>query len=119
MCINPHPCIILKVPSGYLFILLLVPVVASVAGVISTLFGQSFQQFQLAESLQGNILGIFPFMLFILFFWPVPEELGWRGYWLDSLRTQFNCSHCSRFEKQGNLLFKGKCPELRLRMKPQ
>jgi uncharacterized protein len=32
---------------------------------------------------------IFPFAIFILFFGPVPEEIGWRGYGLDSLALKF------------------------------
>ena len=77
-------------PKGYLFIFLLAPILASISVVISTFFGKSFLQFQLVDHLQKNLVMIFPFILFIFFFGPVPEEFGWRGYWLDSLRTKFN-----------------------------
>ncbi|MGD2205693.1 MAG: CPBP family intramembrane metalloprotease, partial [Anaerolineae bacterium] len=35
-------------------------------------------------------LGILPFAIFILFFGPVPEELGWRGYALDRLQMKWS-----------------------------
>lgn len=35
-------------------------------------------------------LSIIPFALGILFYGPVPEELGWRGYALDRLQSRWN-----------------------------
>jgi len=76
--------------SGYLFLFLMFPIVASVAIVISTLFGESFNQFQVVASVRNNLLMILPFILYTFLLGPLPEELGWRGYWLDGLRTKFN-----------------------------
>lgn len=76
--------------NGYLFIFLAIPIIATLAILISTLFGQSLEQFEVVEHLRKNLLMIFPFMIFVFFFGPVPEELGWRGFWLDGLRTRFN-----------------------------
>jgi membrane protease YdiL (CAAX protease family) len=35
-------------------------------------------------------LSILPFMITTLFYGPLPEELGWRGYALDGLQSKFN-----------------------------
>ncbi|MFW6056790.1 MAG: CPBP family intramembrane glutamic endopeptidase [Chloroflexota bacterium] len=63
------------------------PATNSVAILASTLFERSLGQFHLAEAFVASPLA---FMLLLLFYGPVPEELGWRGYGLDSLRTRFN-----------------------------
>lgn len=67
--------------------LLLIPLINSIAIVLSTFWGKSLQQFQFSEKFLANPL---IFLVLILAYGPIPEELGWRGYGIDSLRTRFN-----------------------------
>jgi membrane protease YdiL (CAAX protease family) len=77
-------------PSSLIVIVLVIPALFFLATAISLFFGKSTEQFTLAKEfsvLEGwGILGvILPF-----FMAPVLEELGWRGYGVDSLRAHFN-----------------------------
>jgi membrane protease YdiL (CAAX protease family) len=78
-----------KIRPAYLpAILLIMPCVLFLASAISLLFGRSADQFQLAGEFQimdGAALVSFV----ILFLAPTLEELGWRGYGVDSLRSRF------------------------------
>lgn len=80
-----------KMSLPYLMvILLLMPCVLLLATGISLFFGGSADQFSLADQfsvMKGSaILGIaIPLLLA-----PVIEELGWRGYGVDSLRAYMN-----------------------------
>ena len=76
--------------QGYLFILLFFPIMASLAVFISTFFNGSFGQFQIVDEVRSNIILLVTFILFTFLFGPIPEELGWRGFWLDELRTKYN-----------------------------
>lgn len=70
-------------------ILLVMPFALFLATALSLLFGQSAQQFQLSNEFQimdGQVL----VSLLILFLAPTLEELGWRGYGVDSIRSKFN-----------------------------
>lgn len=76
--------------SSLIWILLLMPAVVFLATCISLLFGQATDQFLVADEnnvLKGNRIFslLVPFVLA-----PILEELGWRGYGVDSLRAQFN-----------------------------
>lgn len=71
-------------------LIFMLPTVNAIA--ISTFFGHSADQFQLNEALLASPM---PFLLLLLFYGPVPEELGWRGYDLDSLRTRYNLLNSS------------------------
>jgi uncharacterized protein len=72
-----------------LVILLLMPFILFLATALSLLFGQSTDQF--AFSSEYKILsGQGMFSLLLLFLAPLLEELGWRGYGVDSLRSNFN-----------------------------
>lgn len=83
--------LLFKISYPYLlFILFLMPTVICLATGISLLFGYSSDQFLTTKELsvmQGwSILGIvIPLLLA-----PTIEELGWRGYGVDSLRAYFN-----------------------------
>jgi hypothetical protein len=83
--------LIFKIQLSYLSVILfLMPCVILVATVLSLLFGYSTNQFCLAESfsvIKGwSFLGIFIPLLLA----PLIEEIGWRGYGVDSLRSHFN-----------------------------
>ena len=76
--------------SSLSVILLLMPVVIFLATSLSLLFGQSTDQFSLANEynvMKGSQIFsiVIPFLLA-----PMLEELGWRGYGVDSLRANFN-----------------------------
>ncbi len=79
-----------KIKLKYLpIIFLLMPCVVFLATAISLLFGQPFSQFYLAPE-WDVVSGHSMFSLFILFLAPTLEEIGWRGYGVDSLRANFN-----------------------------
>ena len=66
-------------------ILLIMPFALFLATAISLLFGQPFEQFSLSPEFThfgGEVFMI----LVILFLAPTFEELGWRGYGVDSLK---------------------------------
>jgi membrane protease YdiL (CAAX protease family) len=69
--------------------LLLGPVAMVVSILISIAIGQPAEQLRLAESLkvfEGELI----LSMVILALVPVLEELGWRGYGVDSLASKFN-----------------------------
>ena len=77
-------------PTYLMVILLLMPCVFFLATGISLFFGYSTDQFSVTNEfsvMKGwAILGIaIPLLLA-----PIIEELGWRGYGVDSLRAYFN-----------------------------
>ena len=70
-------------------LLLLIPLIILLATAISLLFGHSTNQFSVSDAymvLKGH--GVLS--LTILCLAPTFEELGWRGYGVDSLRQYFN-----------------------------
>jgi membrane protease YdiL (CAAX protease family) len=77
-------------------IFLLMPLVLFLATLLSLVFGYSFDQFHLSnhfEVIKGQIWS----SLLILALAPLLEELGWRGYGVDSLRSRFNLFYTSLF----------------------
>lgn len=80
--------LLFKIPTAYLaVILLLMPCVILLATAVSMAFGYSADQFFLAKELSvmkgWRLLGIFIPLVMA----PLIEELGWRGYGVDSLRV--------------------------------
>lgn len=67
---------------------LIVPCALIISVFLSTLFGQSLDQLQLSESFSFTA-GLYP-VLFVLFLAATFEELGWRGYAIESLQTRYN-----------------------------
>jgi uncharacterized protein len=70
-------------------ILLIMPCALFLATAISLLFGQSVSQFQLSTEfkiMDGQVV----LSIIILFLAPTFEELGWRGYGVDGIRSKFN-----------------------------
>ena len=68
--------------------LILFPASIIVSVLISTLFGYSFDQFTTADEFSFSVGGI-PTLL-ILLLAACFEELGWRGYVVESLNNKFN-----------------------------
>lgn len=78
-----------RIKLSFLPILLfLMPCVVFLATMLSLLFGKSINQFFLSSAFKSinvhSLFSLFPFLASIL------EELGWRGYGVDSLRSKFN-----------------------------
>lgn len=73
-------------PSGIPLALFLLPAAAAISIVLSCLVGQSLDQFQFTAG--AFSAGIIPVPL-MLFFASCFEELGWKGYGMDSLRSKY------------------------------
>ena len=79
-----------KIKLSYLpAILLIMPFALFLATALSLLFGQSADQFRLSSEF-ATMGGQAVLTLVILFLAPTFEELGWRGYGVDSIRSKFN-----------------------------
>jgi membrane protease YdiL (CAAX protease family) len=88
--------VLFKISYGYLIIILFfMPAIICLATWISTFFGYSKNQFNLSKEfgvMKGwSTLGLILPLLIAPFF----EELGWRGYGVDSLRAYFNLFNTS------------------------
>ncbi len=68
--------------------LLLMPAVILVSILLSLLFGKSVDQFGIVQQFSFSA-GPMPVLLLLIFV-PALEEMGWRGYGVDSLRSRFN-----------------------------
>jgi membrane protease YdiL (CAAX protease family) len=66
-------------------LLLFVPLLMVVSVLVSLAFGGSLSQLQPNDRLLAAPLG---FVFLHLLYGPLPEELGWRGYGIDSLRSR-------------------------------
>lgn len=75
-------------PSSFPVMLLVMPAAIAPSILVSLLFGQSLDQFSLAQGFSFSA-GAVPALL-ILFLAAGFEELGWRGYALDSLRGRLS-----------------------------
>ena len=80
-------------PATVPIMLFLMPAVILVSISISLLFGKSADQFAIVQQF-GFSAGPVPVLL-ILIFVPALEEMGWRGYGVDSLRSRFNLFNTS------------------------
>jgi membrane protease YdiL (CAAX protease family) len=72
----------------YFVILLTIPVMFILAILVESLLTGSGIQVENITRFLTQPLTIFPFVAFTLLFGPLPEELGWRGYLLDSLQVK-------------------------------
>ncbi len=76
--------------SWLLLILLLFPAINLVSLWIAKLTGSTIPEFTTLKNLTTHPYKIPLYLVFILLFGPLPEELGWRGYGLDALQNKFN-----------------------------
>jgi membrane protease YdiL (CAAX protease family) len=79
-----------KIKPQFLFIVLfLMPLIVFAATAFSLILGKSPKQFMISS--EFNVFkGQGLLSLLIMFMAPLFEELGWRGYGVDSLRAYFN-----------------------------
>jgi uncharacterized protein len=74
-------------------VILLLPVLINIVAILFSILGEGGpEQFRLSEEFISAPLG---FLAFMLIFGPIPEEIGWRGYGLDALRTRMNLLNTS------------------------
>jgi hypothetical protein len=77
------------IPRFLVLTIVLPPLVVSTAIGISLLFGQSIDQFSLTAD--TNELGkLFMMVLLTMILAPIFEEMGWRGYGVDSFRSKLS-----------------------------
>lgn len=80
-------------------VLLTVPLVTGLAALIDLFLGGHAGAIELR--FQSNPLSLLPFAAFTLFFGPLPEELGWRGFALERLQERFSALVSSLFLGMG------------------
>lgn len=72
----------------YMVIVLTFPVIIAMAILADIASCGKSPQFETLVNLSSDPLKIFYFLIFMLLFGPIPEELGWRGYVLDRLQEK-------------------------------
>lgn len=91
-----HRLLLFKIPLPYLlFILFMMPCVICLSTGISLFFGCSAEQFAVTKEMSVMKGWAFFGIAIPLLFAPLIEELGWRGYGVDSLRAYFNLFNTS------------------------
>jgi membrane protease YdiL (CAAX protease family) len=70
--------------SGFVLLLLLPIILKSVSILLSRLFGYSLTQFTPDPLITFSLLSFFVFLVSAFLVGPLPEEIGWRGYLLES-----------------------------------
>jgi membrane protease YdiL (CAAX protease family) len=76
--------------KGYREIFLLPFFITIAAFLTSFVCGESISQLKIVPQVRAHIPSILIFIFYIFFLGPFPEELGWRGYWLDKLKERLS-----------------------------
>lgn len=71
--------------QGFRMIFFLPFIITVVSIFASLIFGGQLHQLKLIPQVRAHIPSILFFIFYNLFVGPFPEELGWRGFWLDKL----------------------------------
>lgn len=72
-------------------VIFFLPLVITLAAVLlSFLLGESLSQLKLVPQVRAHIPSVLIFIFYTFFIGPFPEELGWRGYWLDKLKNKMS-----------------------------
>ncbi|ACR80493.1 MULTISPECIES: type II CAAX endopeptidase family protein [Kosmotoga] len=74
----------------YLVIFLFVPVSSLIAVMINYFLTGTIPELSTLKSFLANPIKLIPFAVFMLFFGPIVEELGWRGFALDHLEKRYS-----------------------------
>lgn len=85
-----------RVPLRWFFVSLFVPPLIAVFSILVSLFlSNEYTQWQPMWLLIQNPLMFALFLISTLLFGPLPEEIGWRGYGLESLQTKYSALQSS------------------------
>ena len=78
----------------YLLIFFLVPLTGLLSVLLNYLFVGQWQDFSTFNMFLSEPLYLFVFMIFTLFFGPLAEEIGWRGYATDQMNEYYHWLIC-------------------------
>ncbi len=79
----------------WLIMILIIPVCSVVALILYRHLTGRTPELATMNKFLSNPFSILPFALFMLFFGPLPEEIGWRGFALDHLEKKYNWVNAS------------------------
>jgi len=85
-----------RVPWRWLFASLFIPPLIAVFSIlVSMFFSTEYTKWQPMWLLVQNPVLFILFLVSTLLFGPLPEEIGWRGYGLESLQTKYSAMQSS------------------------
>jgi membrane protease YdiL (CAAX protease family) len=76
--------------AWYAVLLLTVPLITAAGVVFDLVLGGLGAELEAASNFIDKPLSLLPFVVFMLLFGPLPEEMAWRGYALDGLQKRWN-----------------------------
>ncbi len=79
----------------YMLIFLYFPATVGFAIFLDYLISGNVPKFESLNELIAAPVLIIPFIILILIFGPIPEEIGWRGYGLDRCQAKWNALNAS------------------------